>query len=126
MSNEHRSAFPAATRPSTQDLLDTVMARVGVDGLCAALTEPGLLAVLDQHATAVREALHHAGHPVTAAALAGYARSILAAVQRMGLTLPRPGEAVEPQLDWSRAPWHVLRLVAVCALADDRDLLRPT
>jgi hypothetical protein len=122
-------ATTASTGPATgsaTDLLDTIMAAVGVDGLCAALAEPGLQATVDQHAAAVREAIRHAGHQVTAASLAGYARSIVAAAHRMGLWLPRPGEATMPELNWHRAPWHLLRLVAVCALADGRALLLPS
>jgi response regulator of citrate/malate metabolism len=41
--------------------LDDLMARVGVDGLAAALADAGLLAQVDQHAAAVREALRAAG-----------------------------------------------------------------
>ena len=33
-------------------LLDEMMARVGVDGLAAALVDPGVLALVDQHAAA--------------------------------------------------------------------------
>lgn len=125
MTTERMPAPAAQPTVRAQDLLDTVMARVGVDGLCAALAHPGLLAAVDQHATAVREALHHAGRGVDPVGLAGYARSILAAAERMGRWVPQPGEAVAPGLDWTAAPWHILRLVAVCALADDRALLHP-
>jgi hypothetical protein len=104
-------------------VLDDVMARVGVDGLTAALAHPGLLASVDQHATAVREALRAAGRPADAVALASYAISLMAAAARMGYRIPLPGEADLPHLDWSDAPGYLLRLVAVCAMADARGLL---
>ena len=80
------SAAPAADQ--ARALLDEMMARVGVDGLAAALGDAGLLAVLDQHAAAVRDALQHAGREVGAEGLAAYAKSIVAAAERMG----RPGD----------------------------------
>jgi len=103
---------------SARSLLDDLMARVGVDGLVATMTEPALLAVVDQHAAAVREALRAAGRPVDAVSLAGYARSMLSVLDRMGRELPDPAE-----VDWCRADAVVLRLVAVCALADAADCL---
>ena len=96
--------------------LDQIMARVGVDGLVTALRSPGLLAVLDQHAAAVRESLAAAGRFVDPPSLAGYARSVLAVAERHGRELPDGAE-----LDWSKAEWFVLRLVAVCSLADEVD-----
>jgi hypothetical protein len=96
--------------------LDQVMARVGVDGLVASLRSPGLLAVVDQHAAAVRESLAAAGRFVDPPSLAGYARSVLAVAERHGRELPDGAD-----LDWSKAEWFVLRLVAVCSLADQAD-----
>ena len=74
-------------------VLDEAMARVGVDGLVAALAQPALLALVDQHAAAVRESLRGAGRPVDADAVSGYARSVMASAERMGRRLPEPGEA---------------------------------
>jgi len=99
--------------------LDELMAWVGVDGLVAALRSPGLLAAVDQHAAAVREAMVARYGGVDATGLAGYARSVTAAAYRMGQPLPEHGATV----NWSRAGWHVLRLVAVCALADEAGCL---
>jgi hypothetical protein len=99
-------------------VLDELMARVGVDGLVAALRAPGLLAAIDQHAAAVRNTVRAAGRPVDAVSLAEYARSVLAVAHRCGRTLPDP-DAV----DWPRADWLLLRLVAVCALADAQGCL---
>jgi hypothetical protein len=93
--------------------LDELMALLGVDGLVAAYRSPALLAVVDQHATAVREALARADKRVDAVSLAAYGRSVAAAGRRTGRELPEPGD-----IDWNTAGWHVLRLLGVCALAE--------
>ena len=100
-------------------LLDEMMARVGVDGLAAALADPGLLARVDQHAAAIRDALEDAGRDLDVAALAAYAKSIAASAVRMGRSLPEPGEAPMSLAAWLTADWHLHRLVAVCAIAVD-------
>jgi hypothetical protein len=99
-------------------VLDQLMARVGVDGLVAAMRTPGLLAAVDQHAAVIRETLRAAGRPLDGVALAEYARSVLAVLNRCGQALPEP-EAI----DWNRADGSLLRLVAVCFLAEAADLL---
>ena len=103
-------------------LLDELMARVGVDGLVAAYADPGVLALVDQHAAAVRDALADAERVADAQSLAGYARSIVAASRRMGRELPEPGKAPVGAAGWMAADWHVLRLVAVCMIAVDGEL----
>lgn len=104
-------------------LLDEMMARVGVDGMTAALADPGLMAVVDQHAAAVRDALVEAERPLSADSLAGYAKSIVFAARRAGRPVPAVGEAPVRCADWMAADWHLLRLVAVCTIADDWRLL---
>lgn len=99
--------------------LDEIMARVGVDGITAAYANAGLLAAVDQHAAAVRESLRGAGRGIDAPALAAYGRSIAAAARRAGRFLPDPGGAHVAAMDWLAAEWHLLRLVAVCMLAED-------
>ena len=99
------------------------MARVGVDGLAAALGDAGLLAQVDQHAAAVRDALHNAGRTVDAKGLASYAKSIVAAAERMGRPVPQPGHAYISGTAWLSAEWHQMRLVAVCMIAESADLL---
>jgi hypothetical protein len=99
-------------------VLDQLMASVGVDGLVAALRNPGLMAAVDQHAAAIRETLRAADRDVDIVALAGYARSVLALLHRSGHALPEP-DAIE----WGQAGSHVLRLVATCALAESAGLL---
>jgi len=120
------STFDATARPETltdaRTSLDELMAWVGVDGLVAALRTPGLLAEIDQHTTAVRAAIAAAGCPLDALSLSRYARSIVAAAARMGHPLPEP--SVEgTETEWARAGWHLVRLVAVCAVADEVDAL---
>jgi hypothetical protein len=117
---------PGASSPAdvaARTLLDEMMARVGVDGLVAAHADPGLLAQVDQHAAAVREALAHAGRAADAAGLASYAKSITAAAERMGRPVPRAGDAYVSGSAWLAAEWHLLRLVAVCMIAESAGLL---
>ena len=104
-------------------VLDEMMARVGVDGLAAALGDAGLLAQVDQHAAAVRESLEQAGRAVDAPGLAAYARSVAAAAVRMGRPLPEPGHAYVSGTAWLSAEWHLMRLVAVCMVAEAEGLL---
>jgi hypothetical protein len=104
-------------------LLDEMMARVGVDGIAAALADPGLLALVDQHTAAVRDALVEAERPLSSDGLAAYAKSIVFAARRSGKPVPVPGAAPVRCADWMVADWHLLRLVAVCMIADDYHLL---
>ena len=101
---------------SATTVLDQLMAWVGVDGLVAALQTPGLLAVVDQHVASIRESLSGAGCDVDPVSLARYARSVLAVSCRHGF--PPPDATL---IDWSDADWYLLRLVAICALADAED-----
>jgi hypothetical protein len=125
MTNEFLAFAPIAAAPAdpARALLDDMMARVGVDGLAAALGDAGLLAQVDQHAAAVRDALHHAGREVDAEGLASYARSIAAAADRMGRPVPQPGDAYVSGSAWLAAEWHLMRLVAVCMIAESAGLL---
>jgi len=91
---------------------------VGHSGLAVADEHPSLMAAVDQHGAAIRETLRAAGRDVDVVSLAGYARSVLALLNRGGHTLPEPDA-----IDWARAGTHVLRLVATCALAEAADLL---
>ncbi|GID29676.1 DUF6401 family natural product biosynthesis protein [Paractinoplanes brasiliensis] len=126
MTNEFLAFAPISAlvpaSPAT-GLLDEMMARVGVDGIVAALADPGLLALVDQHTAAVRDALESAGRDADADGLASYARAIVAGARRMGVALPEPGEAPSAPADWQAANWHLLRLVAICALAEENAIL---
>jgi hypothetical protein len=99
-------------------VLDQLMASVGVDGLIAAMRNPGLQAAVDQHAAAVRESIRASGRSVDLMSLAGYARSVIALLNRHGHSIPEPDA-----IDWASANGHVLRLVAICALAEATGLL---
>jgi hypothetical protein len=125
MTNEFLAFAPFSAAPAdrARALLDEMMARVGVDGLVAAHADPALLAQVDQHAAAVREALAHAGRPADAVGLAAYAKSIAAAAERMGRPVPQPGHAYVSGSAWLAAEWHLMRLVAVCLIAESAGLL---
>jgi hypothetical protein len=98
-------------------LLDDLMARLGVDGLVAAFADPGVLALVDQHTAAVRDALEQAGRDADLDGLAAYARSIIAGARRASRPLPALGEAPTTGAARRAADWHTLRLVAVCMIA---------
>ncbi|MEV4707998.1 DUF6401 family natural product biosynthesis protein [Actinoplanes sp. NPDC049316] len=127
MTNEFLAFAPVhAAAPAVDParaLLDEMMARVGVDGLAAALADAGLLAQVDQHAAAVRDALQQAGREIDADGLAAYAKSIAAAAERMGRPVPQPGHAYVSGSAWLAAEWHLMRLVAVCMIAESAGLL---
>ena len=126
MTNEFLALAPISTAPGidpARALLDEMMARVGVDGLAAALGDTGLLAQVDQHAAAVRDALRNAGREVDAEGLAAYAKSIVAAADRMGRPVPQPGHAYVSGSAWLAAEWPLMRLVAVCMIAESAGLL---
>ncbi|SNY73704.1 DUF6401 family natural product biosynthesis protein [Paractinoplanes atraurantiacus] len=126
MTNEFLAFAPISALVPTSPAagtLDEMMARVGVDGIVAALADPGVLALIDQHAAGVRDALADADQAPDADGLASYARSIAAGARRMGRTLPSPGTAPVRSADWLAAEWHVLRLVAVCRLALENEVL---
>jgi Family of unknown function (DUF6401) len=126
MTNEFLAFAPISAAPAdapARALLDEMMARVGVDGLVAAHADAGLLALVDQHAAAVRDSLEAAGREVGAEGLAAYAKSIMAAAHRMGRPVPEPGRAYESGTAWLAAEWHLLRLVAVCLIAESAGLL---
>jgi hypothetical protein len=129
MTNEFLTFAPISTDATVPNLssatgqLDEMMARVGVDGLVAAFADPGLLALVDQHASAVRDALADAEREPDAEALAAYARSIVAAARRAGRDIPAAGEAPVRPAEWLAEDWHLLRLVAICYLSESFGLL---
>ncbi|MDZ5447030.1 DUF6401 family natural product biosynthesis protein [Micromonospora sp. 4G57] len=96
---------------SARSALIALTASVGTAGLAAAAARPGLLALVDQHAAAVRDSLDGDRRPLTVAALAGYAEGVRAAAIEHGWQ-----PSGEPT-DWSAPDWLHTRLLAVCALA---------
>ncbi|SCL24436.1 hypothetical protein GA0070624_2921 [Micromonospora rhizosphaerae] len=108
----------AATRSAAgaaRSTLAVLTASVGTAGLAAAAARPGLLAMVDQHAAAVRDSLDGDRRPLTVATLAGYAEGVRAAALEHGWQ-PPAGPA-----DWSEPDWLHTRLLAVCALARSLD-----
>ncbi|MFF3856227.1 DUF6401 family natural product biosynthesis protein [Micromonospora sp. NPDC002575] len=96
---------------SASSTLAGLTVSIGTAGLAAAATRPGLLAEVDQHAAAVRDALGGDHRPLTPAALAGYAEGVRDAAREHGWQPPtRPTDFAEPD-------WLLTRLLAVCALA---------
>ncbi|WP_319458550.1 DUF6401 family natural product biosynthesis protein [Micromonospora sp. RTP1Z1] len=100
---------------SARSTLTVLTASVGTAGLAAAAARPGLLAMVDQHAAAVRDSLDGDRRPLTVAALAGYAEGVRAAAVEHGWQ-----PSTDPT-DWSAPNWLHTRLLAVCALARSVD-----
>ncbi|MEH0936971.1 DUF6401 family natural product biosynthesis protein [Micromonospora psammae] len=100
---------------SARTALALLSASVGADGLAAAANRPGLLALVDQHAAAIRDSLDGDRRPLTPAALAGYAEGVRAAAVEHGWTPPVGSP------DWTEPDWLLTRLLAVCALARTLD-----
>ncbi|WP_246001848.1 DUF6401 family natural product biosynthesis protein, partial [Allorhizocola rhizosphaerae] len=75
---------------------------------CAGL--PRLTAALDQHAAAVRDAIGAGAGALGPAALAGYAKGVVAGARSHAWQ-------AATDVDWSAATWLELRLAAVGMLA---------
>jgi hypothetical protein len=109
----------AAMRLSAHCWLRSLHQDVGVAGLAAAATLPGLMAMIDQHAAAVREdttlGMEHSASVAGVVLLAHYGRGVLAEARRHGWRAPQPGQ-------WHRADWASVRLAAVSALAQTSEL----
>lgn len=107
---------------SARRALDRLNDQVGAAGLLAAAAIPGLAAMVDQHAAAVRDILTVGVSSGAAVAgtvlLAGYAQGVLDHLRDRG----RPVHVPDDVAGWLRADWVSVRLVAVCALAKN---LRP-
>jgi hypothetical protein len=80
---------------------------------------PALLAEVDQHAAAVREALTSVSGRVSAVGLAAYADGVIDAAARDGWQLP----ADPDDFEWAAPPWPLVRLLAVCTVAEAALLL---
>ncbi|SCG76161.1 DUF6401 family natural product biosynthesis protein [Micromonospora inositola] len=106
----NRVATPSAA-DSARSALIALTASVGTAGRAAAAARPGLLALVDQHAAAVRDSLDGDRRPLTVAALAGYAEGVRSAALDHGRQ-----PSTEP-IDWAAPDWLHTRLLAVCALA---------
>ncbi|WP_425565623.1 DUF6401 family natural product biosynthesis protein [Pilimelia columellifera] len=87
------------------------MSEFGQTGLAVAAVVPGLAAAIDQHAAAVRDSIRATGRPMTRAGLAGYATGLREAATDHGWSAP------DTPIDWTRADWVLVRLIAVCVLS---------
>ncbi|MFV2100735.1 DUF6401 family natural product biosynthesis protein [Micromonospora sp. LOL_024] len=105
----NRVTAPTAVDSARSSLVALAIA-VGLDGMAAASSEPGLLAAVDQHAAAVRDSLRGDHRPLSAAALAGYAEGVRSAAGEHGWQAPAG------PVTWVEADWVLLRLLGVCAL----------
>jgi hypothetical protein len=106
------------THSSAWRWLNRLHDELGAAGLTAAAALPGLSALLDQHAAAVRDAttLGIEGSAAIAglAMLASYGHGVLSHAREHGWQPPADPAA------WCAADWTSLRLAAVCALAQTR------
>jgi hypothetical protein len=111
------AAARAALR-SAHASLDELTVSVGAHGLQAAAASPGLTSAVDQHAAGVRDSLSADTRPMNAIILAAYGEGVRDAALKHGWVPPH-GE-----IDWTRNDWVLVRLLAVCRLAqalpDDR------
>lgn len=102
---------------SARRVLERLNEQLGTAGLVAVATAPGLAAVVDQHAAAVRDILTVGVESSAAVAgvvlLAGYAQGVLDHVRERGYQLTVPGDTAS----WLEASWYHVRLLAVCTLA---------
>lgn len=104
---------------SARRVLDRLHDQIGTAGLVAAAAIPGLGAMVDQHAAAVRDILTAGVETGAAVAgsvlLAGYAQGVLDHLRESGVPLRVPDDLV----GWLRADWVSMRLLAVCELAKE-------
>ena len=98
-------------------VLDRLNEQLGAAGLLAAAAAPGLAAVVDQHAAAVRDILTMGVESGAAVAgvvlLAGYAQGVQDHLRERGYQLAVPNDTAR----WLEASWYHVRLLAVCLLA---------
>lgn len=106
-----RAAAAQPNRVGARSSLASLMDLVGSGGLSAAAANPGLLALVDQHAAAVRDSLYGDLRELSTVTLAGYAEGVRAAATEHGWCPPLE------TVNWSTDDWVSLRLLAVCALA---------
>jgi hypothetical protein len=91
--------------------------RIGVPGFAAMQEHPGLLSEVDQHRAAVTDTLAGPDGAVTEIDLAAYADGVCDSAAQRGRSLVSASRA-----DWTRAPWQLVRLLAICVIAHERGL----
>jgi hypothetical protein len=120
MTGAYGELVDAAGVYAAKSALNTLVARLGRDGLTAARAFPGLLAAVDQHAAEVRDILGDGESAPGLVALAWYVEGMRDAAERHGWQVP-----AGPQVDWAAPDWPVLRLLAVCLIAVDAGYTQP-
>jgi hypothetical protein len=107
------SELANVTRQSAaKSTLNGLMVWLGEAGLRAAALLPALAAAVDQHGASVRDALGDPEAGPHAVPLAGYATGLRDALIESEWQL-----APLDDVDWERAEWPTVRLLAICALA---------
>jgi len=107
------SRTPSSRVRAAQLALAQLVRRVAPSGFAAMRARPGLTAQVDQHAAAVRDTLTVDGR-ISPVGLAAYAAGVYETAAQHGWQLP----AGAGRMDWSTPAWPLLRLLAVCTLAD--------
>lgn len=110
---------------SAHRVLRRLMDAVGRPGLRAAALEPGLAALVDQHAAAVRDIVRDPRPAArsqvatlaptrtsTCIRLAAYARSLQDEQRRSGASI-----AMQQDGTWRPTDWTTLRLIAICQVS---------
>jgi hypothetical protein len=88
--------------------------RIATSGVNAMRADPALLADVDQHAAAVRDALTEVSGRVSAVGLAAYADGVMDAAAGNEWRLPTNPDGLE----WRAPSWPLVRLLAVCVVAE--------
>jgi hypothetical protein len=88
--------------------------RIAATGMDAMRACPALLADVDQHAAAVRDTLTGISGRINAVGLAAYADGVADTAVRNGwqVTVGPDGQ------EWNAPSWPLVRLLAVCVLAE--------
>jgi hypothetical protein len=119
MSTAFGNLRPDAALWAAQLALSQLARRVATSGSVALQDCPALLADVDQHAAAVRDALTEISGRISAVGLAAYADGVCDSAARHGWQLPAEDEV----LDWSAPAWPLVRLLSVCVLAEAATVL---
>ena len=110
---------PDAALWAAQLALSQLARRISGTGFAALRENPALLAEVDQHAAAVRDALTEISGRISAVGLAAYADGVCDSAARHGWQLPGEHAA----LDWAAPEWPLVRLLSVCVLAEAATVL---
>ena len=97
---------------AARSTLNGLMIWLGEPGLDAAARSAGLMALIDQHAASVRDALGDPADGPSAVSLAGYASGVRDALIETDWRVPQVADQ-----DWSAPEWPTVRLLAICCLA---------